>query len=129
MRVCLVADPHVLSAEPLLNRMGKAQGLAMVQVRAKGWSGRSLARLTRRILKRVKHEAPEVKVLVNGRLDVALATGAAGVHLPARGLAVARVKEMVPEEFLVGVSAHCGGDLERARAAGADYAFVGPVFP
>jgi thiamine-phosphate pyrophosphorylase len=72
-------------------------------------------------------------IFVNDKLDVALAAGAAGVHLGGQSLPVAavnaaRVGGILPEEFLVGASCH---SLEAARAAerdGADYIFFGPVF-
>jgi thiamine-phosphate pyrophosphorylase len=68
-------------------------------------------------------------VVVNGRLDVALAAGAHGVHLPGRGLPLAEVRKLAPPPFMIGVSTHTPEDVKAARAAGADYAFFGPVFP
>lgn len=68
------------------------------------------------------------RVIVNDRLDIAMSSCAAGVHLPSHGLPAKSVRRRVSEGFLVGVSAHSVDDVISARAAGADYAFFSPVF-
>lgn len=68
-------------------------------------------------------------VSINDRVDVALATGADGVHLAARSLPPKVVRALIPPEMLLGVSIH---GLEEARAAvsaGADYVTFGHVYP
>jgi len=67
-------------------------------------------------------------LLVHRRFDVALAAGAEGVHLPASGLPVARVRAHAPRGFRVGVSTHAAAEAERALADGADLVVIGPVF-
>jgi thiamine-phosphate pyrophosphorylase len=69
-----------------------------------------------------------VPLLVNRRLDVAIAAGAAGVHLPADGLPLSRVRSASPRGFLVGVSTHSSAEAIRAIEAGADLVVLGPVF-
>jgi thiamine-phosphate pyrophosphorylase len=81
---------------------------------------------------------PPTKIIINDRLDIALAARTAGVHLGETSLPVAqtlawlsqaKIEHKVPEHFLVGVSCH---SLEAALAAqrdGASYIFFGPVFP
>jgi thiamine-phosphate pyrophosphorylase len=64
--------------------------------------------------------------LVNDRADVALAAGADGVHLPARGLSPADARALGLR--LVGVSAHSAADVERAAREGADFAVFAPVY-
>ena len=66
-------------------------------------------------------------VLVNGRLDVAIASGAAGAHLPANGLPLARARRRWPD-LVLGVSTHRRDEVVAARDAGADYVVFGPVF-
>jgi thiamine-phosphate pyrophosphorylase len=80
----------------------------------------------------VETRATAARVLVNDRLDVALAANAAGVHLGEKSLPLETVSEWRRSagrpDFLIGVSCH---SLEAARAAargGADYVFFGPVF-
>lgn len=75
-------------------------------------------------------------LLVNGRVDVAVAAGADGVHLPASGLPVRDVRRFAREvgdgrgrELLVGRSTHRPEEVVQARHDGADYVTFGPVYP
>jgi thiamine-phosphate pyrophosphorylase len=105
-------------------------GIDWIQVREKDLTGRELAALAQEALRRVPGSC---RVLVNDRLDVAIAAGAGGVHLGERSIPVAEAKRIARErglaaQFLVGVSTH---SLEAVRAAadsGADYVIFGPVF-
>jgi thiamine-phosphate pyrophosphorylase len=65
---------------------------------------------------------------INRRFDVALACGAEGVHLPASGLPVERVKANTPRGFRVGVSTHSAAEATAAIEAGADLVVLGPIF-
>ena len=96
-------------------------GSSMVQLRVKDASARELVEVARMLV-----AAVEVPVIINDRLDIALAAGAAGVHLGADDLPVAAARAIVPEGFIIGSSA--GNDAELARVAGADYVGIGPVF-
>ena len=71
---------------------------------------------------------PKVPLLVNRRFDVALAAGAAGVHLPADGLPVPGVRAHTPRGFRVGVSTHSPEEAAAAIADGADLVVIGPIF-
>lgn len=70
----------------------------------------------------------EVPLLVNARVDVALAARASGVHLPADGLPLARVRTLSPRGFLVGVSTHSPEEAAAAIEGGADVVVLGPIF-
>lgn len=70
---------------------------------------------------------PSTPLFVNDRLDVALAAGAAGVQLRHGSLAPADARRLCPG-WWIGVSVHDLGEAVAARAAGADYLLVGPVF-
>jgi thiamine-phosphate pyrophosphorylase len=91
----------------------------VVQVREKDVDGGELLKLVRAAM---RAGAP---VMVNDRLDVALAAGAAGVHLPENGLAVADARRLAPAGFLIGCSRHTVAD---ALACGADLVQLGPIF-
>jgi thiamine-phosphate diphosphorylase len=67
-----------------------------------------------------------VPVIVNDRADVAIAAGAAGVHLGSDDIPVRAVRAIAPAQFIIGCSV--GNDNEVAGAAGADYVGIGPVF-
>ena len=69
------------------------------------------------------------RLLLHDRLDVARLCGADGVHLPGRGLPVPAVRRLLGAEPLVGGSPHAAAEARPAAADGADYAFIGPVWP
>lgn len=94
-----------------------------VQVREKEMTARALTALTRQLVGR------GARVIVNTRADVALAAGADGVHLPGGSIAPGRLREWVGAAFLIGVSCHSIGEVEKAEREGADYVFLSPVFP
>ncbi|MEB2345916.1 MAG: thiamine phosphate synthase [Deltaproteobacteria bacterium] len=72
--------------------------------------------------------ARAVKILVNRRVDVALATEADGVHLGFDAMAPGPARALLGAGRLVGVSAHAPGELAGAAAEGADYAHLAPIF-
>lgn len=102
-----------------------AAGIDLIQIRERGLPVRRLLALVEEAVKRAG--AGTTRVLVNDRLDVAVATGAAGVHLPARGFPVDEVRRSYPE-LLIGASTHNLDELRRAADGGADFAVFGPVF-
>lgn len=99
-------------------------GVEMIQIRAKELSGRALMDLARSAVA-VRRNA---KTLVNTRVDVALACGAQGVHLPAGSIAPKEIRRISPPGFLIGVSCHTIEELRAAENEGADFAVYGPVF-
>ena len=97
-------------------------GATMIQLRLKEESARSLVEIARSIQAMV----PDVPLVVNDRADVALAAGAAGVHVGVDDLAPALLRRVVPPGFIIGASV--GSEEEASRAVGADYVGIGPVF-
>lgn len=98
-----------------------AGGATMIQLRLKTVDARTLVEAARRLV-----AAVPVPVIVNDRADVALAAGAAGVHLGADDLSVPIVRQFAGQDFIIGASV--GEDREVPLAAGADYVGIGPVF-
>ena len=118
---CLVSDRDDLALVASI----AAAGVDGFQVRAKDLGTRDLVALVRAVRAAV---APHgATVLVNDRLDVALATGADGVHLGAADLAVADARRIAPQ-LVIGATCRSRDEVLAAAADGADYAGVGPVF-
>ena len=101
-------------------------GLTAFMVREKDLPGRPLLEITREAVRRCRPLG--VRVIVNDRVDVALAAEADAVHLGVAALPVEVAKEMARGRLRVGASTHSMDELRRAAAAGADYATFGPVF-
>ena len=125
MRLLLITDgiPNDLNA-----RLDIACALLsgfpfFVQLRAKQASGRALFEAAQNIVKHLDGRAP---LVVNDRLDIARAAGAAGVHLPSTGLPIAAARAAWPQA-LIGRSTHSIAEVEAARNAGADYVVYGPI--
>lgn len=111
-------------------RNAAAAGAAWIQIREKDLEGHQLIQLVRRAVEDTRETG--ARILVNDRLDVALAAEAAGIHLGEKSLPLETVSEWRRSsgrtDFQIGVSCH---SLEAARAAergGANYIFFGPVF-
>ncbi len=127
-----ITDRHQLSAgsvTALKSAIARAMvwGVDFIQIREKDLTDRELLLLTQDAVKLCRGSG--CKVLVNGRLDIAIAGGARGVHLPSTGLRVSDLAPHLPRDFIVGASAHSLREARRAAAAGAHYVLLGPVFP
>ncbi|MBF0175651.1 MAG: thiamine phosphate synthase [Magnetococcales bacterium] len=94
-------------------------------VRTPGWCGRDFFALTAFLRTCV---APPGCLLVHDRVDIALATGADGVHLPASGLPTAVARRLLGDDLLVGRSCHDPDAATQALAEGADYVTLSPLF-
>jgi len=107
-----------------------AAGAAWIQIREKDLDGRTLVELARFAV--AETHATSARILVNDRLDVALAANAAGVHLGEKSLPLEVVCEWRRSawrsDFLIGVSCHSLESAHAAERGGADYIFFGPVF-
>ena len=108
-----------------LAEAGTAETLAL-QIREKDLADRDLYALT--LLARTVLPPP-TRLLVNGRIDVALAAGADGAHLPADGPPAAALRDRFGPDVLLGVSTHRVDEVVRAQRDGADYVVFGPVYP
>lgn len=106
-----------------------AAGVDYIQIREKDLSGRELYDLTRAAIERVRQlPGCRTRILVNDRADLALAAGADGVHLPSSGMAVARLRTIVPAGFVIARSCHSPAEVMQAATDGASFCVLGPVF-
>jgi len=118
----LVTDDRLLGDRDLVTvcRDAEAGGVTSIQVRLKHVQSRHMLSQVRAVMHAVR-----IPVLVNDRLDVAVAAGAAGVHLGPDDLPVPLARRIVPVGFWLGASV--GQEAEVPGGAAADYWGIGPV--
>jgi thiamine-phosphate pyrophosphorylase len=111
-----------------------ADGVDLIQLREKDLPATDLAALAREILKAIALATSSTKLLINSRADIAIATGAHGVHLTAspRELTPAQVRRLYASVNLpapvISISCHTMEDVQRARDNHADAILFAPVF-
>lgn len=126
--IYLVTDEACLHGRPLLECVEEAlaAGVTLVQYRAKAADGGVLYAEACRLKELCdKYNVP---LIINDRLDIALAVGAAGVHLGQDDLPCAVARRLLGEDFIIGVSAHNPAEAVQAVSDGADYLGCGAVF-
>ena len=126
--IYLVTDEACLHGRPLLGCVEEAlaAGVTLVQYRAKAADGGVLYAEACRLKELCdKYNVP---LIINDRLDIALAVGAAGVHLGQDDLPCAVARRLLGEDFIIGVSAHNPAEAVKAVSEGADYLGCGAVF-
>jgi thiamine-phosphate pyrophosphorylase len=101
-------------------------GVTCLQVRCKQASTRRVFDFTRRVLEAADRTG--VPVIVNDRIDVALAAGAQGVHLGAEDMPVALARKVCGKDMIIGATVRDVLAGREAQRAGADYLGVGPAF-
>jgi thiamine-phosphate pyrophosphorylase len=135
-RLCLITDrkkcpPASKGGEvgsPLCDAVGAAcrAGVRLVQLREKDLDARALFELARDL--RTVTSQTGGRLLVNDRVDVALAAGLDGVHCPEDGFPPAAARGLVGRAALVGASCHSLDVARRAAESGADFVLFGPVY-
>jgi thiamine-phosphate pyrophosphorylase len=128
--LCLVSDRRAIGERPLVAIIGEAAraGVDLIQIRERDLDDRALVTLARAAVAAVR--GTPARVIINDRTDVALAAGAAGVHLRADSIQAGRVREMAGAGFLVGRSVHDEDEAAAVDAEGVcDYLIFGTVFP
>jgi thiamine-phosphate pyrophosphorylase len=124
LRLIAITDSLRDGIEGLTARAASAVhgGATMLQLRLKDETPRTLVEVARAL----RAAIPEVPLLVNDRVDVAMAADAQGVHVGVDDISPSSLRRVLPREMVIGASV--GDDSEVARAAGADYVGIGPVF-
>jgi thiamine-phosphate diphosphorylase len=120
--------PH--AEEALIRRIGVAAraGVHLVQIRERDMADGALVALVERAVAAVR--GTRARVLVNDRVDVALAASAHGVHLRGDSVPASRVRTITPPAFLLGRSVHTREEAGAVSAESAvDYLLFGTVFP
>jgi thiamine-phosphate pyrophosphorylase len=128
-RIHAVTDPSILDSPDFARRAAALteSGDVAVHVRSKTHGGRRLNEIAASL--RDSYGAKENHVFINDRVDVALAMAAAGIHLPSAGLPTRIVRRLVGADVLIGRSTHSAAEALAAQEDGADYVFLGPIWP
>lgn len=126
--VYLVTDDSYLNRDGFYQvvELALQNGVTLLQYRAKERSGREMLREAKQLRELTrKHDAP---LIINDRLDIALAVDADGLHLGQDDLPLEVARKHLGKK-IIGVSATCYEEARKAVLQGADYVGVGPVFP
>lgn len=124
----LVTDRQQTNGRELLWVLEQALdgGVRAVQLREKDLDGGALFSLAERARKLTSHYG--AKLIINDRIDVALAVDADGVHLGNASLPIATARQLLGAERLIGASVHALSEAETAERAGADFLVFGPIY-
>lgn len=125
----LITDRHQTGGRPLTEvvRRSLEGGVRAVQLREKDLSGAALYRLAAE-MRRLTSDF-DARLIINDRLDIALAAEADGVHIGVNSLPLAAVRRVLGQGKIIGYSAHAIDEALRAQAGGADFVTFGPVYP
>jgi thiamine-phosphate diphosphorylase len=130
--VCLITDRRRLGqpAEAALIRrvvLAARAGIHLIHIRERDLPDGELLSLVMQAVEAVR--GTRARILVNDRVDVAIAAGAHGVHLRGDSVPARRVRKIAPPSFLIGRSVHARDEIVRVCAEGdVDYLLFGTVF-
>ena len=124
----LITDRHAVTGGDLLSAVERALegGVEAVQLREKDLPAEEYLELARQL--RLLTSRYRARLLINRRLDVALAVAADGLHLGSDAAAISEARQRLGPGALLGASTHTLAELYRAAAAGADFATFGPIW-
>lgn len=128
-KLCLVADTEFASGRNILTLIEEAveEGVSLVQLRAKNLKSKDFLSLALKVSEALKLK--NTPLIINDRVDIALCSQAAGVHLGQEDLPLYFARKILGKEKLIGISVNTEEEALEAEAGGASYLGVGPVFP
>lgn len=126
--IYLVTDDGCLQGRALIDCVREALegGVTLVQYRAKTASSAEM--YAEALQLKALCDSFNVPLIINDRLDIAMAVGAAGVHLGQDDLPCTAARKLLGEDYIIGVSAHNPAEAKAALQSGADYLGCGAVF-
>ena len=126
--IYLVTDDGCLQGRALIDCVLEALegGVTLVQYRVKTASSAEM--YAEALQLKALCDSFNVPLIINDRLDIAMAVGAAGVHLGQDDLPCAAARKILGEDYIIGVSAHNPAEAKAALQSGADYLGCGAVF-
>jgi thiamine-phosphate pyrophosphorylase len=127
-RLLVVTDRHQTNGRPLVSLLQRVltAGISMVQLRERDLSARELVTLAREA--QAVTASRRAQLLINDRIDVALALEGVGVHLRGNSLPVSVARQLLGVQRLLGVSVHAVEEVLSAQSQGADYIVLGPIY-
>ena len=128
VQLCYITDRHGVAPSAFIPQLHAAvqAGVDLIQLREKDLACRDLLGLARMAVEISR--GTKTRIVVNDRLDIALAAGSDGVHLGGHSVPPEVVRRYVDRSFLVGASCHSLEQGIAAEEGGADYILLGPVF-
>ena len=127
-RLLVVTDRHQTNGRPLVPLLQQvlATAVPMIQLRERDLSAWELVRLAREV--QAVTASRRSQLLINDRIDVALALEGVGVHLRSNSLPVSVARQLLGAQRLLGISVHAVEEVMEAEAQGADYIIIGPIY-
>jgi thiamine-phosphate pyrophosphorylase len=127
-RLLVVTDRHQTKGRPLVSLLQRALSAAppAIQLRERDLSARELVTLAREV--QALTASRRSQLLINDRIDVALALEGVGVHLRSNSLPVSVARELLGPQRLLGISVHTVDEGLLAQSQGADYIVLGPIY-
>ena len=128
-RLLVVTDRHQTNGRPLVSLLQRVLAVAApaIQLRERDFSAGELVALAREV-QAVVTASPGSQLLINDRIDVALALEGVGVHLRSNSLPVPVARQLLGAGRLLGVSVHGVAEAMQAESQGADYIVLGPIY-
>lgn len=126
--IYLITDGSAPAGKDIAGAVEKALqgGVRAIQLREKALDAKGLLKLAKEL--RALTEGYGARLIINDRADVALLSGADGVHLGQKSIAPVDARKILGEKMLIGVSTHSVDEAVRARDGGADFITIGPVY-
>jgi len=127
-RLLLVTDRHQTNGRPLVPLLQRVltDVAPAIQLRERDLSARELVTLAREV--QAVTASRRSQLLINDRIDVALALEGVGVHLRSNSLPVSVARQMLGAQRLLGISVHAVEEVLSAQSEGADYIVLGPIY-
>ena len=127
--LCLVADGEAAGERNIFDLIREAVegGATIVQLRGKNWNTREFLEMSMKSAAFLRKK--EIPLIINDRIDIALACKASGVHLGQEDLPLPFARNILGKRKIIGISVSNGEEAVRAQAGGANYIGVGPIFP
>ncbi len=127
-RLLVVTDRHQTKGRPLVPLLQRVltAGISTIQLRERDLSARELVALAREV--QVVTVSRSSQLLINDRIDVALAMEGVGVHLRSNSLPPSVARRLLGPQRLMGISVHSVEEAVQAESQGADYIVLGPIY-